>query len=140
PRRCPNRRTPPRRGAMADVATRILLADDQENVRIGFRLVLDSQPDMTVVGEAGTGEAALELARVLKPDVVLADIRMPGMDGLELTRRLAGPDAVDRIRVIVVTTFDLDEYVAAALRNGASGFLLKRSSPTLLIEAIRAAR
>ena len=125
---------------MADVATRILLADDQENVRIGFRLVLDSQPDMTVVGEADTGEAALELARVLKPDVVLADIRMPGMDGLELTRRLAGPDAVAPVQVIVVTTFDLDEYVVAAFQNGACGFLLKRSGPTLLIEAIRAAR
>lgn len=124
---------------MTGVATRILIADDQVNVRIGFRLVLDSQPDMTVVGEAGNGNVALDLATVLKPDVVLADIRMPGMDGLELTRRLAGPEAVGGIRVIVVTTFDLDEYVTTALRNGACGFLLKRASPTLLIEAVRAA-
>jgi DNA-binding NarL/FixJ family response regulator len=124
---------------MTDVATRILIADDQENVRIGFRLVLDSQPDMTVVAEASSGNAALELATIVKPDVVLADIRMPGMDGLELTRRLAGSEAVSGTRVIVVTTFDLDEYVTTALRNGACGFLLKRSSPTLLIEAIRAA-
>jgi len=124
---------------MAGMSTRILIADDQDNVRIGFRLVLDSQPDMTVVGEAARGDTALELANNLKPDVVLADIRMPGIDGLELTRRLAGSDAVRRIQVIVVTTFDLDEYITAAFQNGACGFLLKRSSPTLLVEAIRAA-
>jgi len=112
---CRYRMTVRRRGTMADVVTRILLADDQENVRIGYRLVLDSQPDMTVVGEAGTGDAAQELARVLRPDVVLADIRMPGMDGLELTRRLAGPDVVAPIQVIVVTTFDLDAYAVAAI-------------------------
>jgi DNA-binding NarL/FixJ family response regulator len=117
------------------VTTRILLADDQENVRIGFRLVLDSQPDMTVVGEAATGTGALELAGHLRPDVVLADIRMPGIDGLELTRRLAGTGP----RVIVVTTFDLDDYVTTALRDGACGFLLKRSGPGLLVEAVRAA-
>jgi len=112
---------------------RILLADDQEDVRVGFRLVLDSQPDMRVVGEAATGTAALAAAGVLKPDVVLADVRMPGIDGLELTRRLTG------VRVIVVTTFDHDEYVTTALRNGACGFLLKRSGPGLLVEAVRAA-
>jgi DNA-binding NarL/FixJ family response regulator len=117
------------------VTTRIVVADDQENVRAGFRLVLDSQPDMSVVGEASTGTAALELAGRLKPDVVVADVRMPGMDGLELTRRLAGTGP----RVIVVTTFDHDEYVTTALRDGACGFLLKRSGPTLLIEAVRAA-
>jgi DNA-binding NarL/FixJ family response regulator len=117
------------------MSTRILIADDQENVRIGFRLVLDSQPDMTVVGEAATGTAALDLARHLRPDVVLADIRMPGLDGLELTRRLAGTGP----RVIVVTTFDQDDYLTTALRDGACGFLLKRSGPTLLIEAVRAA-
>ncbi|HEY6740380.1 MAG TPA: response regulator transcription factor [Actinopolymorphaceae bacterium] len=125
---------------MRDVApTRILIADDQENVRSGFRLILDSQPDMTVVGEASDGQAALDQARVLRPDVVLADIRMPRLDGLELTRRLAGPEATDPLRVVVVTTFDLDEYVHTALRNGALGFLLKRSGPTLLVEAVRAA-
>lgn len=114
---------------------RILVVDDQENVRIGFRLVLDSQPDMTVVGEAASGTAGLELAQHLRPDVVLADIRMPGLDGLELTRRLAGTGP----RVIVVTTFDLDDYVITALRDGACGFLLKRSGPALLVEAVRSA-
>ena len=117
------------------MSTRIVVADDQENVRAGFRLVLDSQPDMSVVGEAATGTAALELAGRLRPDVVVADVRMPGIDGLELTRRLAGTGP----RVIVVTTFDHDEYVTTALRDGACGFLLKRSGPTLLIEAVRAA-
>ncbi|RSS42598.1 response regulator transcription factor [Streptomyces sp. WAC08241] len=119
--------------------TRILLADDQDDVRSGFRLVLDSQPDMTVVGEAADGATAYDLARTLRPDVVLADIRMPRLDGLELTRRLAGPQATHPTRVIVVTTFDLDEYVHTALHNGAGGFLLKRSGPALLIEGVRAA-
>jgi DNA-binding NarL/FixJ family response regulator len=118
---------------------RILIADDQERIRHGFRLILDAQPDMQVVGEAADGLTAEALARRLRPDVVLADVRMPRMDGLELTRRLAGPDAVEPVRVIVVTTFDLDDYVHAALRNGACGFLLKRAGPTLLIEAVRAA-
>ena len=118
---------------------RILLADDQEGIRVAFRLILDAQPDMTVIAEAADGTTALELARHLRPDIVLADVRMPGLDGLHLTRELAGPGAADPIRVVVVTTFDLDEYVHAALRHGASGFLLKRSGPTLMIEAIRAA-
>ncbi|OIJ96030.1 response regulator [Streptomyces colonosanans] len=121
------------------MTTRILLADDQESVRIGFRLILDSQPDMEVVGEACDGRQAMELAQTLKPDVLLADIRMPRLDGLEVTRRLAGPQATDPVRVVVVTTFGLDEYVHTALRNGACGFLLKRSGPTLLVEAVRAA-
>ncbi|MGI5336441.1 response regulator [Streptomyces sp. CA-181903] len=121
------------------MSIRILLADDQEAVRIGFRLVLDSQPDMEVVGEAEDGRQAVELAARLRPDVVLADIRMPRPDGLEVTRLLAGPDVPDPLRVVVVTTFDLDEYVHTALRNGACGFLLKRSSPALLVEAVRAA-
>lgn len=119
--------------------TRILIADDQEAIRHGFRLILDAQPDMQVVGEAADGETAVGLARRVRPDVVLADIRMPRLDGLELTRRLAGPDVADPVRVIVVTTFDLDEYVHAALRNGACGFLLKRAGPALLVEAVRAA-
>lgn len=119
---------------MAAMTTRILLADDQDDIRSGFRLILDSQPDMTVVGEASDGETAVALARELRPDVVLADIRMPRMDGLEVTRQLA-----PTTRVVVVTTFDLDDYVHTALRNGACGFLLKRSGPTLLIEAVRAA-
>ena len=118
---------------------RILIADDQEMIRQGFRLILDAQPDMRVVGDAADGVTALELARRLRPDVVVADIRMPRLDGLELTRALAGPGVADPLRVVVVTTFDLDEYVYAALRNGASGFLIKRAGPTLLVEAIRAA-
>ncbi|MFI7352758.1 response regulator [Streptomyces avidinii] len=116
------------------MTTRILIADDQEDIRSGFRLILDSQPDMTVVGEAADGESAVALARELLPDVVLADIRMPRLDGLEVTRLLA-----PQTRVVVVTTFDLDEYVHTALRNGACGFLLKRSGPALLIEGVRAA-
>ncbi|MEV7580149.1 response regulator transcription factor [Streptomyces erythrochromogenes] len=116
------------------MTTRILIADDQEDIRNGFRLILDSQPDMTVVGEAADGERAVALARQLRPDVVLADIRMPRLDGLEVTRLL-----VPETRVVVVTTFDLDEYVHTALRNGACGFLLKRSGPALLIEGVRAA-
>ncbi|MFF4082016.1 response regulator [Streptomyces sp. NPDC001777] len=119
--------------------TRILLADDQESVRGGFRLILDSQPDMTVVGEAADGAAAVELARGLRPDLVVADIRMPVLDGLEVTRQLAGPDVPDPLRVLVVTTFDHDDYVRTALRDGACGFLLKRSGPGLLIEGVRAA-
>lgn len=118
---------------------RVLIADDQENIRGAFRMVLDAQPDIRVVAEAGDGTAALALARRLRPDVVLADIRMPGLDGLELTRLLAGPGVPDPLRVVVVTTFDLDEYVHAALRGGACGYLLKRSGPNLLIEAIRSA-
>jgi DNA-binding NarL/FixJ family response regulator len=110
----------------APALTRILLADDQDAVRSGFRLILDSQPDMTVVGE-------------LRPDLVIADIRMPFLDGLEVTRRLAGPTASDPTRVLVVTTFDHDDYVHTALRDGACGFLLKRSGPGLLIEGVRAA-
>jgi DNA-binding NarL/FixJ family response regulator len=121
------------------VTTRILIADDQEMVRHGFRLILDAQPDMKVVADASDGATALELARRIRPDVVLADIRMPRLDGLELTRALAGPGVAEPMRVVVVTTFDLDEYVHAALRNGACGFLLKRAGPTLLVEAIRAA-
>ncbi|WP_441247200.1 response regulator [Kitasatospora sp. McL0602] len=117
------------------MTTRILIADDQDDIRSGFRLILDSQPDMTVIAEAADGVTALEKARLLKPDVVLADIRMPGLDGLELTRQLSGSSS----RVVVVTTFDQDDYVHAALQGGACGFLLKRSGPNLLIEAVRAA-
>ncbi|GAB3995365.1 response regulator transcription factor [Glycomyces albus] len=117
----------------------MLIADDQAGIRDAFRMVIDAQPDMTVVAEAADGRSACDQARHLRPDVVLADIRMPGRDGLEVTRLLAGPEAADPLRVIVVTTFDLDEYVHTALREGACGFILKRSGPNLLIEAIRAA-
>ncbi|WP_416985121.1 response regulator [Streptomyces sp. T028] len=118
---------------------RVLIADDQDMVRTGFRFFLDAQPDMTVVAEAADGEEAVALARRLRPDVCLLDIRMPKLDGLEATRLLAGPEVADPLRVVVVTTFDLDEYVYGALRGGACGFLLKDSGPTLLAEAVRAA-
>jgi DNA-binding NarL/FixJ family response regulator len=119
--------------------TRVLIADDQPAIRHGFRLMIEAQPDMSVVGEAADGETAVSLARRVSADVVLADVRMPRLDGLEVTRRLAGPGVTDPVRVIVVTTFDLDEYVHSALRHGACGFLLKRAGPVLLVEAIRAA-
>jgi DNA-binding NarL/FixJ family response regulator len=121
------------------VTIRVLIADDQEGIREAFRMVIDAQPDMRVVAEAADGSSALAQAELLRPDVVLADIRMPVMDGLELTRRLAGPEVADPVKVVVVTTFDLDEYVYTALRGGACGYLLKRSGPNLVIEAIRAA-
>ncbi|MEU5891408.1 response regulator transcription factor [Streptomyces sp. NPDC047461] len=118
---------------------RVLIADDQDMVRTGFRFFLNAQPDMTVVAEAADGEEAVALARELRPDVCLLDIRMPKLDGLAATRLLAGPDVADPLRVVVVTTFDLDEYVYGALRGGACGFLLKDSGPALLAEAVRAA-
>jgi DNA-binding NarL/FixJ family response regulator len=118
---------------------RVLIADDQEMVRTGFRFFLNAQPDITVVAEAADGEEAVALARRERPDVCLLDIRMPKLDGLEATRMLAGPEVADPMRVVVVTTFDLDEYVYGALRGGACGFLLKDSGPTLLAEAVRAA-
>ncbi|MEU4269530.1 response regulator transcription factor [Streptomyces sp. NPDC026092] len=118
---------------------RTLIADDQEMVRAGFRMILDAQDDIEVVAEAGDGEQALGLARTLRPDVCLLDIRMPGLDGLEVTRRLAAPADVPSPKVVIVTTFDHDEYVHRALHLGASGFLLKNSGPALLIEAVRAA-
>jgi DNA-binding NarL/FixJ family response regulator len=117
----------------------VLIADDQAMVRTGFGMIIGSQPDMAVVGEAADGVEAVALARRLRPDVALLDIRMPKMDGLEALRLLAGPGVADPVKVVVVTTFDLDEYVHQALRNGAAGFLLKDSGPALLIEAVRAA-
>jgi DNA-binding NarL/FixJ family response regulator len=118
---------------------RVMIADDQAMVRTGFGMIIGAQPDMEVVGEAADGVEAVALARRLRPDVALFDIRMPRMDGLEALRLLAGPGVADPIKVVVVTTFDLDEYVHQALRNGAAGFLLKDSGPALLIEAVRAA-
>ncbi|MGW4642549.1 response regulator [Sphaerisporangium sp. NPDC004334] len=118
---------------------RVLVADDQELVRTGFQMILDAQPDIEVVAAVADGVAAVEQARRLRPEVCLLDIRMPRLDGLEVTRILAGPGVPDPLRVVIVTTFDLDEYVYGALRAGACGFLLKDSGPTLLIEAVRAA-
>ncbi|MGW5417172.1 response regulator [Actinomadura geliboluensis] len=117
----------------------VLLADDQAMVRRGLRLILEDQPDITVVGEASDGAEAVALARRLRPDVCLVDIRMPRLDGIEVTRALAGPKTTDPMRVVVVTTFDLDEYVYGALRGGAAGFILKDAGPALLVEAVRAA-
>ena len=118
---------------------RVMIADDQAMVRTGFGMIIGAQPDMELVGEAADGVEAVAMARRLKPDVALFDIRMPRMDGLEALRLLAGPGVADPIKVVVVTTFDLDEYVHQALRNGAAGFLLKDSGPALLVEAVRAA-
>jgi DNA-binding NarL/FixJ family response regulator len=118
----------------------VLLADDQAMVRGGLRLILEDQPDITVVGEAADGAEAVALARRLRPDVSLVDIRMPRLDGIEVTRALAGPGVPDPLRVVIVTTFDLDEYVYGALRAGAVGFILKDAGPVLLAEAVRAAR
>jgi DNA-binding NarL/FixJ family response regulator len=115
---------------------RVVLADDQALVREGLRLILDAQPDITVVAEAGTGDDALRAARSLRPDIVVMDIRMPGMDGITATGRLLAT-ADWPVKVIVVTTFDLDEYVYQALRLGASGFLLKTAPPRLLPIAVR---
>jgi DNA-binding NarL/FixJ family response regulator len=117
----------------------VLVADDQEVVRTGLRMILDAQPDIEVVGEAADGREAVELARQLRPDVCLFDVRMPGMDGIEATRQLAGPDVDEPLAVVVITTFDLDEYVHGALRAGARGFLLKDAGPDLLTQAIHAA-
>ena len=114
----------------------ILLADDQALLRLGFRHILDAQDDMTVVGEAGDGAAAIRLTAEICPDVVLMDVRMPGMDGIEATRQIVATSVLTR--VLILTTFDLDEYAYAGLRAGASGFLLKNIPPPDLLSAIRA--
>nr|WP_097188675.1 response regulator transcription factor [Ornithinimicrobium cerasi] len=121
-----------------DRPVRLFVVDDQELVRAGFRMVLDAQPDMTVVGEAGDGLAALDGIAATRPDVVLMDIRMPRLDGVGATRRLLAEGGGNDVKVLVLTTFDLDEYVFAALRAGASGFLLKDAGPAELLAAIRA--
>ncbi|MFI1213512.1 response regulator [Streptomyces sp. NPDC020802] len=124
---------------MTNASIRVLVADDQDLVRTGFRLILDAQPGVQVIGEAADGAECVDLARRLRPDVCLVDIRMPRLDGLEVTRLLAGPGVTDPLNVVVVTTFDQDDYVSSALRGGACGFLLKDASPALLVEAVRAA-
>jgi DNA-binding NarL/FixJ family response regulator len=115
----------------------VLLVDDQALVRAGFRALLDSQADLEVVGEAGDGDEALVLTRELRPDVVLMDIRMPNRDGLEATREIAADPALDAVRVVILTTFELDEYVFEAIRGGAAGFLVKDTRPADLIDAVR---
>ncbi len=118
---------------------RVLVADDQDLVRTGLSMILDAQPGITVIGQAADGLEAVSLARRLRPDVCLFDIRMPGMDGIEATRQLAGPHVEDPLAIVVITTFDLDEYVHGALKAGARGFLLKDAGPDLLVQAIHAA-
>ncbi len=117
--------------------TRVLLADDQALVRAGFRVLLQSEADMQVVGEAADGDEAVRLARQVHPDVVLMDVRMPRVDGLEATRRIAGDPQLGGTRVLILTTFEIDEYVFDAIRAGASGFLLKDCEPTELLQAVR---
>jgi len=119
--------------------TSVVLADDQALIRAGLRSLLDAQEDLTVVGEAGNGEEAVRVVRELVPDVVLMDVRMPGVDGLEATRRIAADDRLDGVHVVILTTFELDEYVFEALRVGASGFLVKDTEPADLLRAVRAA-
>ena len=114
---------------------RVVLVDDQQLVRAGFRMVLDSQPDLEVVGEAGDGDSAVEVVARTAPDVVLMDVRMPGTDGLVATRRIT--ERGDRPRVVVLTTFDLDEYAVRAIKAGASGFLLKDAPPEEMLQAVR---
>jgi DNA-binding NarL/FixJ family response regulator len=119
------------------VTIRVIVADDQALVRIGFQGIIAATPGFSVVGEAATGAEAVELARSTRPDVVLMDIRMPDMDGIEATRRITGAAETRGVRVLILTTFDLDEYVYAALRAGASGFLLKDTMPADLLQAIK---
>ena len=118
---------------------RVVVADDQLLIRTGLTMILNAQPGIEVVGEATDGHEAVAVARELRPDVCLFDIRMPGIDGVEATRQLAGPGVEDPLAVVVITTFDLDEYVHGALKAGARGFLLKDAGPELLVQAIHAA-
>lgn len=118
---------------------RVLIADDQQLVRMGLKMILESQPGIEVVGEAADGAEAVRMAHVLRPDVCLFDIRMPNLDGIQATAQLAGPDVADPMAVVIITTFDLDEYVYGALQAGARGFLLKDAGPELLAQAIHAA-
>ncbi|MEV5409559.1 response regulator transcription factor [Thermopolyspora sp. NPDC052614] len=121
------------------MSIRVIVADDQEIARTGLTMILNAQPGIEVIAEAGDGRQAVELAQRLRPDVCLFDIRMPRLDGIDATRMLAGPAVADPLAVVVITTFDLDEYVYAALRAGARGFLLKDAGPDMLSQAVRAA-
>lgn len=119
---------------------RVVVVDDQSTIRMGLRMILDNEPDITVVGEAGDGDQAVRMARALLPDVVLMDIRMPRVDGIEATARIAADPALADVRTLVLTTFDDDEYVYGALRAGAAGFLLKDADPQSLVEAVHRVR
>ncbi|MFF7458611.1 response regulator [Kitasatospora sp. NPDC008115] len=121
---------------MNDAAIRVLVVDDQVLLRGSFRILVENEPGLTAVGEAGDGAEAVELARIHRPDVVLMDVRMPVMDGIEATRRICGSPETAGVRVLMLTTFDLDEYVYAALRAGAAGFLLKDAPPADVLAAI----
>lgn len=121
------------------MSIRVLIADDQQLVRAGLKMILDAQPGIEVVAVAADGLEAVQLATQLQPDVCLFDIRMPRLNGIDATRRLAGPDVKEPMKVVVITTFDLDEYVHGALKAGARGFLLKDAGPDLLVQAINAA-
>jgi DNA-binding NarL/FixJ family response regulator len=121
------------------MSIRVLVADDQDLVRVGLSMILDASPGIDVVGQARNGREAVEMARRLRPDVCLFDVRMPELDGIEATRLLAGPDVDEPIAVVVITTFDLDEYVHGALKAGARGFLLKDAGQDLLTQAVHAA-
>ena len=120
------------------MTVRVLVADDQALVRAGLRMVIETEPDMTVVGEAGDGVEAVALTRRIRPDVVLMDIRMPGTDGLAATKQIAADPRLTGVHVVILTTFELDEYVFEALRTGASGFLVKDTEPADLISGVRA--
>jgi DNA-binding NarL/FixJ family response regulator len=122
----------------ADGPIRVLVVDDQVLVRAGFRMILEAEPDLVVAGEAGDGDEAVRAVGACRPDVVLMDVRMPGTDGIEATRRILGTPGREQLRVIMLTTFDMDEYVYDALRAGASGFLLKDVPPEQLVDGIRA--
>jgi len=126
-----------RESVVIEAPTGVLVCDDQGLIRAGYVTIFAAQPDLKVVGEAGDGATAVELARRLRPDVVVMDIRMPVLDGIAATRLLAGPGVPDPVKVLVVTTFNLDEYVYEALRAGASGFLLKDSPPAELVAGVR---
>ncbi|WP_246036277.1 response regulator transcription factor [Cellulomonas telluris] len=123
-----------------DREVRVLVVDDQPMIRLGLRMILDHEPDLRTVGEAGDGDVAVELARSTAPHVVLMDVRMPGTDGIEATRRLRADPALADVRVLVLTTFDDEEYVTQALRAGADGFLLKDADPASLVDAVRRVR
>ncbi|WP_454043280.1 response regulator [Cellulosimicrobium sp. Marseille-Q8652] len=119
---------------------RVVVADDQATIRLGLRMILDNEPDVTVVGEAGDGETAVTMARAVRPDVVLMDVRMPRLDGIGATARIAADPDLAGVRTLVLTTFDDDEYVYGALRAGAAGFLLKDTDPQVLVDAVHRVR